>query len=55
MAEAEKLLRIREAAELLRVSPMTIYRLIREGELQAIKVGWQWRVILPEIPTRRKA
>ena len=55
MAETEKLLSIREAAEVLRVSPMTIYRLSRDGEIQAIKVGWQWRVILPEIPTRKKA
>ena len=54
MAETEKLFRIREAAEVLRVSPMTIYRLIRDGELPAIKVGWQWRVILPEMPTRKK-
>lgn len=55
MAEFEKLFTIREAAEILRVSPMTVYRLIKDGEVRAIKVGWQWRIILSEIPTRKKA
>ena len=55
MGEFEKLFGTREAAEILRVSTMTIYRLIKDGELPAMKVGGQWRVILPEMPTRKKA
>jgi excisionase family DNA binding protein len=33
-----------EVAELLRVSRMTVYRLIKQGELPAIRVGRGYRV-----------
>lgn len=39
MVEEEKLLTIKEAAEMLRCSEGHIYRLIRRGELPTIKVG----------------
>jgi excisionase family DNA binding protein len=43
-------LKARELAALLRVSPMTIYRLIHTGELEAIKVGRRYRI--PESAAR---
>lgn len=39
-----RLLRVREVAEALSVSTMTVYRLIKDGELQAFRVGHGWRV-----------
>lgn len=33
-----------EVASLLRVSTMTVYRLIRSGELPAVRVGKSYRV-----------
>lgn len=35
---------VSEVAELLRVSRMTVYRLIKQGELPAIRVGRGYRV-----------
>lgn len=40
----EQLLTVAEVAELLRVSTMTVYRLIRSGELPAVRVGRNYRV-----------
>ncbi|MGH9023861.1 MAG: helix-turn-helix domain-containing protein [Acidimicrobiia bacterium] len=38
------LLVVREVAELMRVSRMTVYRLIRAGDLPAIRVGRNLRI-----------
>ncbi|MCL1897297.1 MAG: helix-turn-helix domain-containing protein [Micrococcales bacterium] len=35
---------VAEVAQMMRVSPMTIYRLIRSGELRALRVGHSYRV-----------
>ena len=40
----EQLLTVAEVADLLRVSTMTVYRLIRSGELPAVRVGRNYRV-----------
>ena len=40
----ERLLTASEVADQLRVSTMTIYRLIRRGELPAVRVGRNYRV-----------
>ena len=32
-----------EVLECLKVTPRTVYRLIRSGELPAVRVGRQWR------------
>jgi excisionase family DNA binding protein len=32
-----------EVLDYLRVTPRTIYRLIRAGELPAVRIGRQWR------------
>ena len=42
--EVGKLLKLSEVAEILRVSRATVLRLIKTGQLRAIKVGKQWRV-----------
>lgn len=41
---SEHMLTAAEVAERLRVSTMTVYRLIRGGELPAVRVGRNYRV-----------
>lgn len=38
------LLTVREVAEAMRVSTMTVYRMIKAGELPAIRVGKHFRI-----------
>ena len=38
------LLTVREAAEALKISPSTAYRLVRAGELPAVRVGGSVRI-----------
>jgi excisionase family DNA binding protein len=38
------LLTVREVADAIRVSTMTVYRLIKAGELPAIRVGKHFRI-----------
>ena len=40
---ADKLLTTRELEELLQLDRVTIYRLVKDGELPALRVGGQWR------------
>ncbi len=42
--ESLQLLTPTEAAELLHVSTKTLQRMIRSGDLPALKVGGQWRL-----------
>jgi excisionase family DNA binding protein len=44
VASEHRLLTVREVAETMRVSNMTVYRLIRAGELPAIRVGKHFRI-----------
>lgn len=39
-----RLLRVQEVAEAMRVSNMTVYRLIQSGELVATRVGRSYRI-----------
>lgn len=41
---SDRLLTAAEVADELRVSTMTIYRLIRRGELPAVRIGRNYRV-----------
>lgn len=41
---AGRLLTVAEVAEVLRVSNMTVYRLIKAGELPALRVGKNYRI-----------
>lgn len=45
----ERLLTVREARELLKVDRVTIYRMLKDGRLDGIKVGHQWRFAPAEI------
>lgn len=45
----QRLLTAAEVADQLRVSTMTIYRLIRSGELPAVRVGRNYRVRAEEL------
>jgi excisionase family DNA binding protein len=40
----DRLLVVREVAELMRVSNMTVYRLIKAGDLPAMRVGKNFRI-----------
>ncbi len=40
----DPLLTVREVAEAMRVSNMTVYRLIKAGHLAAIRVGKNYRI-----------
>lgn len=44
MAAEHRLLTVREVADAIRVSTMTVYRLIKGGDLQAIRVGKHFRI-----------
>jgi excisionase family DNA binding protein len=40
----DRLLMVREVAELMRVSNMTVYRLNKAGDLPALRVGKNFRI-----------
>ena len=44
MVPEHRLLTVREVADAMRVSTMTVYRLIKAGELGAIRVGRHFRI-----------
>jgi excisionase family DNA binding protein len=46
---------VEEAAQLLRVSPQTVLRLLRSGKARGVKIGKEWRILggmLLNLPTR---
>ncbi len=45
----QHLLKVHEVAQAMRVSNMTVYRLIRSGELPAARVGRSHRVRLADL------
>lgn len=45
----QRLLTAREVAAMLRVSPMTVYRMTRVGALRALRVGRQVRIPVDEV------
>lgn len=42
--ELESVLTIGEVAQILRVHPATVYRVVRRGELPGFKIGNSWRI-----------
>jgi excisionase family DNA binding protein len=44
MSTEQRVLTVRVVADAMRVSNMTVYRLIRAGELLATRVGRGWRI-----------
>lgn len=41
---SKRLLTVNEVADILRVSNMTVYRLIKSGQIPAIRVGKNYRI-----------
>ena len=39
----ENLMTVKEVAALLRVSPQTLYKMLEQGLIPAVKIGSQWR------------
>jgi excisionase family DNA binding protein len=39
----QNLLTLKEVAQLLRLSPQTLYKMLRDGSISAVKIGSQWR------------
>ena len=46
----ENLITVREAANLLRISARTVYRLIESGQIGAVRIGKQWRIPASDLP-----
>jgi excisionase family DNA binding protein len=44
MEKARAVLTIGEVAEMLRVHPTTVYRLLKRGDIPGFKIGGNWRV-----------
>ena len=49
-AMAENLITVREAANFLRISARTVYRLIESGQIGAVRIGKQWRIPANDLP-----
>ncbi|MGK2958911.1 MAG: helix-turn-helix domain-containing protein [Acidimicrobiales bacterium] len=49
MAKDDRFLTVQEVAEQMRVSNMTVYRLIKAGELVAARVGRSYRLREAEV------
>lgn len=48
MPEHETYTTIAHAASILRVSKMTIYRMVHDGSLEAVKVGRSFRIVVDD-------
>jgi excisionase family DNA binding protein len=53
--QPSKVLTVREVSEYLRVHPSTIYRLLRQHQLPAFRVGSDWRFNVEAIDRWRAA
>jgi len=47
-----ELLTISEAAALLRIHRKTMYKLVKSGEIYAVRLGGQWRIPREEIENK---
>ncbi len=48
------LITVREAANYLRISARTVYRLIESGQIGAVRIGKQWRIPASDLPGREQ-
>ena len=55
IAQPSKVLTVREVSDYLRVHPSTIYRLLRQRQLPAFRVGSDWRFNVEAIDRWRAA
>ena len=44
MGDDLELLTVEEVSELLQVHPDSVRRMMRQGRLPAVKIGWRWYV-----------
>ncbi len=51
----ENLVTVREAADFLRISARTVYRLIESGQMGAVRIGKQWRIPSADLPGQEPA
>lgn len=51
----DRLLTVREVAEIFRVSTMTVYRLLEEGELCGLRIGSSWRIRTSKVESYLRA
>ncbi len=49
------LITVREAANYLRISARTVYRLIESGQIGAVRIGKQWRIPAADLPGREQS
>jgi len=49
MQDFDDLLTLKEVSKMLRLSPPTLYKLLKEGKIPAVKIGTQWRFHRKEI------
>jgi excisionase family DNA binding protein len=47
--ESERIYTVSEVAAVIRVSPVTVVRMIHNGELKALRVRGQWRILGSDI------
>lgn len=47
---SDNLITVREAADFLRISARTVYRLIESGQIGAVRIGKQWRIRTADLP-----
>ena len=45
----QRLMTIKEVADYLRLSKVTVYKMTRQGKIPALKIGKQWRYNKSEI------
>jgi len=55
LSQPSKVLTVREVSDYLRVHPSTIYRLLRQRQLPAFRVGSDWRFNVEAIDRWRAA
>lgn len=47
----ENLMTLREVARMLRLSRQTLYKMLKEGSIPAVKIGSQWRFEREQVRT----
>ena len=52
---SDNLITVREAANYLRISARTVYRLIESGQIGAVRIGKQWRIPANDLPGQEQA
>jgi excisionase family DNA binding protein len=51
LMKMENLMTLREVARMLRLSRQTLYKMLKEGSIPAVKIGSQWRFEREQVRT----